>query len=303
MANFEQILRHRPHYAEFIFTKTFRHRGEVLGFPPNYQGKSFTTDERGYRHTVFNGQTMSVAEIVRGGRYGIVLGTSRAFASGVAGNHNTIPSLLSERFGFPFANVSLPHASTRNLFSLLYPMMMRPRSRPAAVVQFTTGDLTGLCYTSHADPIFGSPNPKQLKTIEEGPTVLVEPERALEDMLSFTSLWTRAIADLCRRAGVPMVIPHDTSFFEKRHPSDREIECELGKPVYRYERRWFSNHKKFAERFHNRRAGLAERLKVPLAGPGATNDLGFIDEFHYDEDGTKAMASYIGDALEPLLNR
>ena len=303
MANLEQILRHRPCYAEFIFTKTLRHRGEVLGFPPNYQGRSFTTDERGYRHSVFSGQPMSVAEIVRSGRYGLVLGTSRAFASGVAGNQHTIPSLLSQRFGFPFANVSLPHASTRNLFSLLYPLMMRPRQRPAAVVQFTTGDLTGLCYTSHADPIFGSPNPKQLKTIEEEPKVPVEPDQALEDALSFTSLWTRAVADLCRKSGVPMVIPQDTSFFEKRQPSARDVECELGKPSFKYEQRWFKNHKAFAERFYNRRAGLADRLKVPLAGPGIGNDLGFIDEFHYDEEGTKALAAYIGDALHPLLTR
>jgi lysophospholipase L1-like esterase len=40
---------------------------------------------------------------------------------------------------------------------------------------------------------------------------------------------------------------------------------------------------------------------VPLAGPGITNTLGFIDEFHYDADGTRALVDDFAKELEPLL--
>jgi hypothetical protein len=46
---------------------------------------------------------------------------------------------------------------------------------------------------------------------------------------------------------------------------------------------------------------VADKLGVPLAGPGITNAIGFIDEFHYDADGTRALCEDFASALEPLL--
>ena len=45
----------------------------------------------------------------------------------------------------------------------------------------------------------------------------------------------------------------------------------------------------------------ADLAYVPLAGPGLTNDLGFIDEFHYDRGGTRALCDDFAAVLEPLL--
>jgi hypothetical protein len=40
---------------------------------------------------------------------------------------------------------------------------------------------------------------------------------------------------------------------------------------------------------------------VALAGPGITNTLGFIDEFHYDADGSRALVDDFARGLEPQL--
>ena len=303
MANYEAIHRLRPYFSEFVFPKILKHRGDTLTFPPNFRGQTYTTDSGGYRHTVFEGKHLSVADVVRAPRYGITLGTSRGFGVGLPGNENTMASLLTQRFGFPFANVSLPQGNSRNLFSVLLAILIRQRRKPSAVVHFSTGDFTGFCYSAMSDSIFGSPNARQVKLIEQGQQPASHSDRGMEDMLAFTSLWTKAIANICNGAKIPLVLAHDTSFFEKLQPSPTEIECELGKPSFTYEQRWFSGHRAYARRFYNRREGLAQRLGIPLAGPGVGNDLGFIDEWHYDEEGTRTMATHIGDALEPLLSR
>ena len=46
---------------------------------------------------------------------------------------------------------------------------------------------------------------------------------------------------------------------------------------------------------------LSEKLGVPLAGPGLSNDIGFVDEFHYDREGTLSLCDDFAAALEPLL--
>ena len=50
-----------------------------------------------------------------------------------------------------------------------------------------------------------------------------------------------------------------------------------------------------------RRKIVAEKLGVPLAGPGKVNDIGFIDEFHYDRDGTRSLCDDFAKGLEKIL--
>jgi hypothetical protein len=303
MANYQTIMRLRPYFREFELQRRLIFRGDVLFFPPNYRSETFSTDARGFRHTSFAGEDLTVADILQRERYGLVLGGSRAFGIGIAGNENTMPSILSERFGFPFANVTLPQGNSRNLSSLLYAFVSRAPKPPAAVVHFSSGDLTGHSYSSMADPVFGSPNPKLVPIIAKERGGLPAPEHSVQPMLAFTSLWTKSIALMCRSQGVPMVLANDSSFFEKRKPSARDRECELGKPTFPADKRWFDGHKAFAGQYYERRAALAEGLGIPLAGPGASNDLGFIDEFHFDEEGTRALTDDIAGALEPLLEK
>jgi hypothetical protein len=212
-----------------------------------------------------------------------------------------MPSLLAERFGFPFANIGLPEGNSRNLFSILLSIIARSEKPPAAIVHISGGDFTSFCYTSIADPIFGPPNLKQIEMVLKERGGRPAAKQQMPALLNFTSLWIRSIAQVCRVSKIPLVLADDTTFFEKTNPTEIEVQSELGKPFRAAQERQFQTHKAFVEDYHSRRKAVAEKLGVPLAGPGKTNDIGFIDEFHYDADGTRALCNDFGNALEPLL--
>lgn len=301
MANYQAIVRLRPEVREFIRNRKWVHRGDTVTYGPNISCGSFSTDQAGFRHSSFGGKTFSVADCLQSERYGIVLGPSNVYGFGLAGNENTMPSLLAERFGFPFANVGLPEGNSRNLFSLLTAFIARAPRPPAIVVHISGGDYTSFCYTSIADPVFGSPNLLQMAQVmkERGGRIPAEPQ--IKPLLAFSSLWIRAIAQLCRMQRVPLVLGNDTTFFEKREPSAVERESELGKPFNANQARQFEIHKKFGEAYSERRKTVAEALGVPLAGPGMSNDIGFVDEFHYDREGTRALCDDFAAAIQTLL--
>lgn len=302
MANMQTIVRVRPEFRDFARNRRFGARGEIISFAPNLSTNSFSTDAAGFRHSVFNGETLSAAQTVQHERYGLVLGSSHVFGVGVAGNENTLPSLLAQRFGFPFANISLPEGNSRNLHSLLLSMSARAPKPPAVAVHLSGGDLTAFTLTSVADPVFGSPNLEQWSAGRKAERNDAPAAAALNALLAFTSLWTRAIALQCRAQGTALVLGNDSTFFEKREPSAAEIECGLGIPSTPEQQRWFENHRTCFPEFAGRRTSVAESLGVPLAGPGAPNDLGFIDEFHYDSEGTQTFAGQLADAIDPLLS-
>lgn len=301
MANYQNIMRLRPEVRQFIRNRRWIHRGDVITYGRNISSEGFSTDAAGFRHSTFQGETLSVGDCLKRERYGLVLGPSSVYGFGLAGNENTMPSLLAERFGFPFANIGLPEGNSRNLYSLLLSFVARAKHRPAAVVHISGGDYTNFCYTSIADPVFGSPNLKQIEMVLKERGGRPPAERQIDALLAFTSLWIRAVVELCRVMKIPLILADDTTFFEKRNPSALEIESELGKPFNPAQARQFETHKRFVEDYHGRRKKLAETLKVPLAGPGKTNDIGFIDEFHYDREGTRALCDDFAAALEPLL--
>src|SRR5689334_7397675 len=117
MANFQTIMRLRPDYREFVRHRRLVHRGDTVVVAPNIRSEPFSTDAGGFRHSVFKRETLAAADVVNRDRYGLVLGSSHIFGLGLAGNENTLPSLLGEHFGFPFANISLPEGNSRNLSS------------------------------------------------------------------------------------------------------------------------------------------------------------------------------------------
>jgi hypothetical protein len=301
VANYQSIMRLRPEVREFIRHRKWVHRGDVITYGPNISCDSFSTDGAGFRHSVLTGQTLSTHDCLQRERYGLVLGPSNVYGFGLAGNENTMPSLLAERFGFPFANIGLPEGNSRNLFSILAAFVARAPRAPAVVVHISGGDFTNFCYTSIADPVFGSPNLLQMRQALKERGGAPPAETQIKPLLAFTSLWIRAIAQLCRLNRIPLVLGNDTTFFEKRKPSAIEREAELGKGFNAAQERQFAIHKKFVEHYSERRKSVAEALGVPLAGPGRTNDIGFIDEFHYDRDGTRSLCDDFAAAIEPLL--
>src|SRR5262245_31896911 len=223
-------MRLRPEVREFIRNRRWVHRGDVVTYGPNVRCNSFSTDAAGFRHSMFRGQDMSVRDCLQSERYGLVLGPSSVYGFGLAGNENTMPSLLADRFGFPFANIGLPEGNSRNLYSLLASFIARSNHPPSAVVHISGGDYTNFCYTSVADPVFGSPNLKQMAMVLEERGGRPPADQQIGALLAFTSLWMRAVVELCRLRAVPVILSDDTTFFEKRNPSEIERESELGKP-------------------------------------------------------------------------
>lgn len=294
VANYQTIVRLRPEVRDFIRNRRWVRRGEVLVYGPNTRCESFSTDSAGFRHSVFAGETLSVHDCLQRERYAIVLGSSNLYGFGLAGNENTIPSLLAAKFGFPFANVCLPEANSRNLSALLVGFLARAPKPPSIVLHMSGGDFTGFCYTSMADPVFGSPN-------AEGRRDVGRPGNQVQRLLAFTALWTRTIARLCRVRKIPLVLGNDTTFFEKAKPSAIELESALGTASRVAQARQFDTHRKFVNAFYERREALAHRLSLPLAGPGRSNTVGFVDEFHYDSEGTRTLAEDFAGAIAPLL--
>jgi hypothetical protein len=301
VANYQNIVRLRPEVRDFIRNRRWVHRGDVITYGPDIRCDSFSTDAAGFRHSFFRGETLSVADCAGRDRYGLVLGPSSVYGFGLAGNENTIPSLLGEHFGFPFANIGLPEGNSRNLYSLLLSYIARAKRHPSAVVHISGGDYTNFCYTSVADPVFGSPNLKQMAEVLKERGGRPSADRQIRPLLAFTSLWIRAVGELCRALKIPLVLADDTTFFEKREPSALDRESQLGKPSNKAQNVQFETHKRFVEDYHSRRKSVAEALGVPLAGPGKSNDIGFIDEFHYDRQGTVDLTEYFARAIEPLL--
>jgi hypothetical protein len=294
-------MRLRPEVREFIRNRRWVHRGDVLTYGPNIQCESFSTDAGGFRHSVFGGRQMSAADCLNSERYGIVLGPSSVYGFGLAGNENTMPSLLAERFGFPFANIGLPEGNSRNLFSLLTAFIARAPRPPAVVLHISGGDFTSFCYSSIADPVFGPPNLLQVKQVvkERGGKVPAQPQ--IKPLLAFTTLWIRAIGQLCSLRKIPLVLANDTTFFEKPEPSADDRACELGKPFNAAQARQFAVHNRHVDEYGARRKAVAEALGVPLAGPGRPNSLGYVDEFHYDREGTRALCDDFAKAIQTLL--
>lgn len=304
MANYQALMRVRPEYREFIRHRRLVYRGEVVVFGPNIRCDAFSTDGAGFRHSTFDGKTLTVGDVLNQERYGLVLGSSHLFGLGVAGNEKTIPSLLAARFGFPFANVSLPEGNSRNLSSFLVAFIARAPRPPSVVIHLSGGDITNFTLSSIADPVFGSPNIKQIDLVAKERRMTFDPERQFPALLAFTSLWTRSIVMLCSARGIPVVLGNDTTFFEKQgKPNAVEQECELGKAFNSVQKRWYENQKRFMPEFLQRREAIAEAMNVPLAGPGASNTWSFVDEFHYDADSTRAFADTLAKAIETVLKR
>lgn len=279
------------------------HRGEAVGFRAHQRNEHYSTDAFGFRHSVFAGETLSVGEILNRPRYGTILGSSHIFGLGLSGNENTIPSLLGERVGIPFANVSLPEGNSRNLYALLAAQLARAPNPPEVVLLFNGGDFSSFCLTGLADPVFGSPNLKQLPALEKERDALPPPDQSYQQFLAFSTLWNVAIVQLCRAWRIPLVLGRDTSFFTKEGSTGFERECMLGTPCNDLQRRWFATHHKYGMDVFNARETFAARSGIPIAGPLPPTQLTYLDEFHYDEVGSRMVVDELAATVGRIVGR
>lgn len=301
MADINKIAEYFPGARDFHPAEMIAFRGDVLSYRANLKTAGFSTDAQGFRHSTFENKPYSVADCIRSRRYGLVLGASNIFGAGVAGNENTLASLLADRFGFPFGNASMPGANSRTLNALLIGLMAGSAQPPAIVLLSNGGDLGNFCDAGYVDPIFGSPNHLQSKLIrsQEQP---VQADNRVDALLVFTSLWLSAIATVCRARKVPLVLLHQSTFFEKKAPSARERECKLGEATSPGQKRQFQNFRKSSGPFFAKRQELARRFNLPIVGVGLTEKLTFLDEFHLDPEGMKVMSEAAAEVIAPILD-
>ncbi len=302
MANYKKIVELRPEMADFFGNRRLIGvRGDVLCYWANTRCASYSTDAAGFRHSTFAGKEYSLADCLRSERYGIVMGASNLFGFGIAGNENCMASQLAERFRFPFANAAMPGANSRNLHSLLVGLIAGAPKTPEVVIVSNGGDLSTFCEASMADPIFGSPNRALLKTRTELESIPSDPDENFPRLLAFTSLWTTALAMVCQAFKIRLILIHQSTFFEKKKPAAIELQCGLGEPFNPSQKRQFANHRKFDVPFYEKRKAIADAIGVPLAGWGMPKELSFMDEFHADLDGMRAMTKVVGDEIESVL--
>jgi hypothetical protein len=301
MADYRKIAELDAAVADFLsFQSTIGTRGDVLAYAANIDRPSFSTDGQGFRHTVFGGQSLAVADCQRADLYGLVLGASNSFGFGVAGNENTMASLLSARLGIPFANCAMPGANSRTLHALLTSVIAAAPRPPAVVVYSSGGDLGNFCDACVADPVFGSPNRNQIIAEFERGRAPPDAEPYLPHLFNFTALWATMIARTCRRQKAALVMVHQSTFFEKASPSPRESDVRLGEAFNLHHERMFANHRRFNAPYFARRKTIADQLGVPLAGWDAAGQWEFIDEFHLDAAATRQLSELVAIEIERL---
>ena len=300
MANYRAIMRHHPEVRDYIRLRKWVNRGEAVFYAPNIESAVLSTDPGGHRNGSWNGARLTLADCLAAERYGLVLGSSNVYGFGVPSDGHTIPSRLGRLLGTRFGNISLPEAHSRNLFAILLGILTRA-PRPAAVLLLTGGDFTGWAYSGIADPVFGSPNLLQLERVIKEQGRPSDPLPGLNAMLAASQLWTQAIAQLCRAWRIPFVLGNDTTFFEKDAPEAYDLDCGLGVAASPPQQLQFDMQRTFGPRFYAQRRQLAARLGVALPGPGPSNQIGFVDEFHYDAAGVDALCAAFAPALDEAL--
>lgn len=303
MANYRAIVKHHPEVREYIRLRKWVHRGEVLFYAPNIESEILSTDAFGYRNGVWRGRRLTLADCRETDRYALVMGPSNVYGFGAPSDGHTIPSRLSELLDVPFANIGLPEGHTRNLFAILLNLVTRSGRPPAAVLLVSGGDLTSWAYSGIGDPVFGPPNLLQHKQAAKERGATADTVSGANAMLAASHLWTQAIAQLCRANRIPLVIASDTTFFEKREPDAYDRDCALGVASSPAQHRQFERHRKLDRWFSDQRHELCEKLGVPLVGPGPVNQIGFIDEFHYDAAGIDALCADFAPAMDEALKR
>jgi hypothetical protein len=302
MADYRKIARHHPEVRDYIRLRKWVHRGETIAYGPNIEHATLSTDGAGYRNGTWRGKRLALADCLAARRYGLVMGPSNVYGFGVPSDAHTIPSRLGQLVGMRFANIGLPEGHTRSLFAILLDVVMRSPRPPSAVLLLSGGDFTGWAYSGIADPVFGPPNILQIKqAADDLGGKLPDPVAGSKAMLAASQLWTAAIIQLCRSRKIPLVLGNDTTFFEKREPDDYDRECKLGEPSAPPQKRQFEIHRKLGVLFYQQRQRIAEHFGLPLVGPGPSNRIGFIDEFHYDAPGTDALCADFAPAVEQAL--
>lgn len=194
MANYRTLVRYFPAAQDYLQQRKWVRRGDVLAYAPGARTPSFSTDDFGFRHTRFEDRDIGIANIEDYERIGFVLGSSHIFGFPLGHNGETLPSRLSERFGYPVFGIAYPEADTRTLHATLLRLLRQFAKRTEHVILITGGDFTRYCYVEGADPLFGPP----ILPVDARFRPAADTETEFANFLHFTRFWTKACGELAR---------------------------------------------------------------------------------------------------------
>jgi len=300
MAQWRKVAQAHPSVRDYIRNRKWSRRGDIVAYSPNQTHETFSTDALGFRHSVCNGRDFGIKDCLDSAHYGLVMGSSHVFGFGLPSNDKTLPSQISAQLGFPFANISFPEADTRTLHAVLVNILFRPVAKPQAIILLTGGDFTRHAFSADADPVFGSRNVEDATSRDDPKDMLEQAAQSTPHALEASALWTRAAIANAKAADVPIILVDDVTFLEKAQPSSTEIGCGLGTLGGVDQIRRFEHQRRFGESFFAMRRKLAEINRVALAGLSA-DDIGFIDEFHYDADSIERLTQLIAPVVSKQL--
>ena len=300
MADWRAVMQAHPVVRDYIKNRRWARRGDVVTYAANQENAAFSTDSAGFRHSVFEGQTIGIAQVLNAKRYGLVMGSSHVFGFGLPGNADTLPSQIGAALGMPMGNISFPEADTRTLHAVLTNVLATHPVKPALIVLFTGGDFTRHAFSAEADPVFGSRNVEDARAAE-GVDLLAAAAASTPRAIAFSRLWTQAVVSLARLTQVPVVLIDDVTFMEKQTPSASEQTSALGQSGAADQQRRFAHQRRFGASFFEMRRNLAAELGVPIM-PMSANDTKFIDEFHYDSGSISQTATIFAPHIKRLLS-
>ena len=277
MADYRKVAQHFPAVRDYLRSRKWTRRGDVTAYAPGIETPSFSTDRFGFRHTVFARERLGVADIDRLTRYSLVLGASHVFGFGLAGNHQTFASQLSEGLGHPCLGVSFPEGVTRVLHATLLRILSGASRKPERIFVLAGGDLTRFCYSGRCDPLFGSPDFIGMPP----PTSTEEVRAAVPHLQYFTAFWLEQCRQAAAAAGSRFVLGDEPTFFEKSAPDAIEAACALGIGSGPHDR--LANYRLVSEDCRRTRRQIRDRLGL-RPWPNHDNAYGYIDEFHYRAD-------------------
>jgi len=232
MANYRTLVRYFPAAQDYLQQRKWVRRGDVLAYAPRAQTPAFSTDEFGFRHTRFEGRDIGIANIEDYTRVGFVLGSSHIFGFALSHNGETLPSQLSQAFGYPFFGIAYPEADTRTLHATLLGLLQLFAKRTEQVILITGGDFTRYCYVETADPLFGPP----ILPVDPRFKPATDAETEFANFLHFIRFWTKACGELAEQAGVGFCLGDDITFFEKTSPTPRRRPASLAWPAARFKK-------------------------------------------------------------------
>lgn len=296
MAHWREVINAHPSVRDYIRNRKWSRRGDVVTYMPNQTHATFSIDPLGFRHSVYNGRNFGIKECLESARYGLVMGSSHVFGFGLPSNDKTLSSKISERLGFPFANISFPEADTRTLHAVAMNILYKQAVKPRAIVLLTGGDFTRHAFSADADPVFGSRNVEDANPHDDPKRMLEQAARSTPHALAASALWTGAIIATARAAAVPVIMVDDVTFMEKSQPSAAEILCGLGTAGSSDQIRRFQQQRRYGESFFAMRRKISATEGVALPRVGA-DELDFIDEFHYDSQAIELLSKVIAPVI------